>query len=413
MNKIEELVQQLCPEGVEYRGLGEVISALRTGLNPRQNFKLNLPEAKHYYVTVRELNGFSILITEKTDRVDTVGLSLIQNRSKIQIGDILLSGTGTIGRTALVSEVPNNWNIKEGIYVITPIVNLINERFLIYLIQSSQIHNQLLAKADGSTVSSISMASLRKIQIPVPPLPIQQEIVAILDKFTQLEAELEAELEARRTQYEYYRNELLNFEGKEVEWKTLGEVGTFVRGNGLQKKDFTESGVGCVHYGQIYTYYGTFTDKTKSFVSEELSKKLRKAQKGDLIIATTSENIEDVCKTVVWLGEEEICISGETYIFKHNQNPKYLAYFLQTQMFFNFKIQNVTGTKVIRVHGDKLRTFKIPIPPLSEQERIVGILDKFDALVNGGDSGSEAGMTRSEAGMTRSEAGMTRSEAGM
>ena len=169
-------------------------------------------------------------------------------------------------------------------------------------------------------------------------------------------------------------------DGAAVEWKTLGDLGEFVRGSGLQKSDFTDSGMGCIHYGQIYTFYGDYAYQTKSFVSSTLATKLRKAQKNDLIIATTSENIEDVCKTLVWLGEEEVCVSGETYIFKHNQNPKYLAYYLKTPSFFDFKKRNRTGTKVIRVHGDRLATFQIPIPSLAIQAEIVRILDTFTAL---------------------------------
>ena len=115
-----------------------------------------------------------------------------------------------------------------------------------------------------------------------------------------------------------------------VEFKTLGEIGTFVRGNGLQKKDFTDNGVGCIHYGQIYTYYGTFVHQTKSFISESFAKKLRKAQTGNLVIATTSENDQDVCKAVAWLGKEDIAISGDAYIFRHSINPKYVSYFFQT-----------------------------------------------------------------------------------
>lgn len=162
----------------------------------------------------------------------------------------------------------------------------------------------------------------------------------------------------------------------------MGEIGKFIRGNGLQKKDFTESGVGCIHYGQIYTHYGTAATETKSFVSPDLASKLRKARSGDLIIATTSENVEDVGKAVAWLGAEEIAISGDSYIYSHNQNPKFIAYLLQTHRFLQFKRMNVSGTKVIRISGESLEKYVVPIPPLELQEKIVTILDRFEALVN-------------------------------
>lgn len=154
-----------------------------------------------------------------------------------------------------------------------------------------------------------------------------------------------------------------------------------IRGSGLQKKDFTESGVGCIHYGQIYTYYGTYANKTKSFVSPELAKKLKKAKKGDVLISGVSENIEDVCKPLGWLGDE-ICISGDMFAFRHNQNTKFITYLLQTTNFKKYKERFAHGAKVIRVKQDKILGYKIPVPPLAEQERIVSILDKFDALVN-------------------------------
>ncbi|MBR4153841.1 MAG: restriction endonuclease subunit S [Paludibacteraceae bacterium] len=162
-----------------------------------------------------------------------------------------------------------------------------------------------------------------------------------------------------------------------VEYRKLGEIGKFIRGNGLQKKDFTDDGIPCIHYGQIYTYYGTFATQTKSFVSEEVAKKLKKACKGDLIFATVSENVEDVCKCVAWLGDEEICISGDSLAFRHNQNPKYIAYYFQTSAFANYKKSKVTGAKVIRLHQSKLEEFEIPLPPLPVQEEIVKILDRF------------------------------------
>ncbi|NLK50527.1 MAG: restriction endonuclease subunit S [Candidatus Cloacimonetes bacterium] len=160
----------------------------------------------------------------------------------------------------------------------------------------------------------------------------------------------------------------------------LGSIGTFIRGNGIQKKDFTDSGVGCIHYGQIHTFYGTFALETKTFVSAEHAKKLRKAKKGDLVIATTSEDVDGVCKAVAWLGNEDIAISSDAYIFRHNQNPKYISYLFQTRMFHEHKKRYATGTKVIRVSGANIAKFQAPIPPLPVQEEIVSILDKFTKL---------------------------------
>ena len=184
-----------------------------------------------------------------------------------------------------------------------------------------------------------------------------------------------------------YLEKLLD--GVEVEWKPLGDenIGKFIRGGGLQKKDFTEFGIGCIHYGQIYTYYGTYAFKTKSFVSEEFAKKARMAKQGDLVIATTSENDEDLCKAVAWLGDKEVAVSSDACFYTHSLNPKYVAYFFQTEQFHKQKGPFITGTKVRRVNADNLAKIKIPIPcpenpkkSLKIQQKIVAILDSFTEL---------------------------------
>ena len=249
----------------------------------------------------------------------------------------------------------------------------------------------------GGGVPHVYAKDVARFLVPIPcpdnptkSLEIQRKIVEILDKFTTLEAELEAELDCRRRQYEYYRNQLLSFDMlnrggqrlNNIKIMSLGELGTFTRGSGLQKKDFTPTGIGCIHYGQIYTYYGTYAYKTKSFVSQEFAQKARKAKNGDLIIATTSENDEDVCKALTWLGDEEIAVSSDACFYAHTMNPKYVAYYFQTEQFQKQKRCFITGTKVRRVNSNDLAKIKIPVPPLAEQERIVSILDKFDTLTN-------------------------------
>ena len=174
--------------------------------------------------------------------------------------------------------------------------------------------------------------------------------------------------------------------GCDVEWISLANIGKFIRGNGLQKKDLVDSGFPAIHYGQIYTRYGLSADRTFNYVSPELANKLRKAQKNDLLLATTSENDEDVVKPLAWLGDK-VAISGDMMLFRHEQNAKYLAHFFQSKIFQAQKMKYITGAKVRRVSSGDLAKITIPIPcpdnpekSLSIQSEIVRILDKFTAL---------------------------------
>jgi len=178
-------------------------------------------------------------------------------------------------------------------------------------------------------------------------------------------------------------------DGVEVEWKALGELGELVRGNGLPKSDFIESGVPAIHYGQIYTYYGTYTTKTISFVSSETAERLKKVDKGDVVITNTSENMEDVGKAVVYLGEEQAVTGGHASIFKPSSliAGKYFAYFTQTSHFASQKRKFAKGTKVIDVSATDMAKLNIPIPcpenpekSLKIQSEIVKVLDTFTEL---------------------------------
>ena len=153
-----------------------------------------------------------------------------------------------------------------------------------------------------------------------------------------------------------------------------------MRGTSFQKKHFTDEGTPCIHYGQIYTQYAHHVYETLSFVGEEISRSPRRAKTGALIMATTSENIEDVGKCIVWLGEKDIIVSNDACFIQHSLNPKYLGYLLQTGYFNAYKKKVATGTKVIRINADAVADFVIPVPPLEIQNRIVEVLDKMTTL---------------------------------
>ena len=163
-------------------------------------------------------------------------------------------------------------------------------------------------------------------------------------------------------------------------WVRLGEVCVIKRGNGLTKNDFTNSGIPCIHYGQIHKYYKYSTNTTMTYTSEQIGKKLKTVEYSDIIMAITSENIDDVCKSIAWLGNFSIVTGGHTAIIKHWINPLYLIYLFHSNCFQMQKNKIAKGMKVIEVSSEKLKNIIFPLPPLKEQERIVKKIDELMAL---------------------------------
>jgi len=398
MSKLQELINKLCPNGVEFKPLGEVFE-MRNGYTPSKNNPDFWEGGTIPWFRMDDIRENGRILS---DSIQHITPSAIKGKGLFEANSFILATTATIGEHALIiaDSLANQrfTNLK----VRKSLSNLLVTKFIYYYMFI--VDDFCKRNTNVSGFASVDMDKLKKMPFPIPPIEVQEEIVRILDSFSDYAAELQAELQARKQQYEYYRNLLLTFnpsaygcgtddEQKDgvttwgrhnykIQWKKLGEIGTFIRGNGLQKKDFSESGVGCIHYGQIYTHYGTFATKTKSFVSEKLASKLLKIENGDIVLACTSENIEDVAKAVAWLGKETIVTGGHSVVFKHTANPKYIAYFMQTALFFNQKKRYAYGAKVIDIKTEDLAKILIPIPPLELQEKIVAILDRFETLVN-------------------------------
>ncbi|NVJ85789.1 MAG: restriction endonuclease subunit S [Algoriphagus sp.] len=219
---------------------------------------------------------------------------------------------------------------------------------------------------------------------PIPELKIQKEIVRILDSFTELTTELNAELTARKHQYSYYREQLFIFEESEVKKEKLGEIGEFQRGKRFVKTDLISEGVPTIHYGEMYTHYGTWANETISFVSEELvnNKKLRVAEKGDVVIVAAGETIEDIGMGTAWLGDEGVVIHDACFSFRSSLNPKYVAYYTRTRQFHDQIRRHISSGKISSINSKGLSKVLIPVPSKEVQERIVSILDKFDVLTS-------------------------------
>ncbi|HBS5762846.1 TPA: restriction endonuclease subunit S [Klebsiella pneumoniae] len=299
---------------------------------------------------------------------------------------IIIPGEGGIGD--IFHYVEGKYSLHQRAYRICINSEKLNTKFLYYLMSSS-FKRYILKKSVGATSISIRKPMLESFPVPIPPLFIQAEIVSILDSFTALTAELKAELKAREKQYNYYRDQMLGFKEKGVEWKTLSELGEFIRGKRFTKADYVEDGINVIHYGEIYTRYGVYTTHTLSQVRTDMAESLRYAEPGDVVLTDVGETVEDVGKAVAWLGDDKVAIHDHCYAFRHSMNPKFVSYCMQTASFIAEKAKYVARTKVNTLLINGFSKIKIPVPypddpekSLAEQARIVDILDKFNTLTN-------------------------------
>lgn len=362
MGKIDELIKQLCPKGVENIRLGDYCNILNGFAFKSKQYVpegvrvIRISDVQDGYISSSDKKFYPKTFLEETDKYNLYN------------GDLVMSLTGNCGRVAFIKHCMLPAALNQRVACLRSKKGL-DIKYLFYILFNKEFQKAAMQSANGAGQKNLSTTWLSSYTLPLPPLAVQKKIVEILDTFTGMISNLQKELEQRQKQFEYYCENLVGSAKGEV--KTLGEIGRMERGTGLQKSDFRDTGVPCIHYGQIHTYYNTVATETKSFCSEELAKKLRKAKPGDLLIATTSEDVEACCKATVWLGEGEVAYSGDSFKFSHNQNPKYIAYLFKTEAFSKQKRLCATGAKVVRVSGAAMEKFKFSFPSLVNSKRLL------------------------------------------
>ena len=361
MSKIEQLIQQLCPEGVEYKRLGEVCE-MRNGYTPSKSKPEYWEDGNIPWFRMEDIRTNGRILSDSIQHITTEG---VKGKGLFPANSIILATTATIGEHALiiVDSLANqrftNLSIRKSLE------SEIDIKFFFYYMFI--VDEWCKNNTNPGTFASVDTKKLANVLIPLPPLPVQQEIVRILDAFTQLEAELEAELEARKKQYAYYRDTLLSFEHDDpkVEWKRLGEV---VRGisSGKNKTRNNE--------GQYPVYGSTgIIAKTDEYVYD----------KKQILIARVG-----AYAGYVHIADGKYDVSDNAIIvdLKDDVSFKYI-YHLLTNLGLN---KYAKGGGQPLVTASQMKQISIPLPPLSVQQEIVRILDKFSALTSDLQSGLPA-----------------------
>ena len=374
MSRLEELIQEYCPDGVEYRSLGEVCEKIH-------NIKWDKEKGSYRYIDLTSVD----LITHNIGETKIIDAEIAPSRAQqfVQEGDVLFGTTRpTQMRVCRVNAEYDGQICSTGYCVLRPKRSAVLTNWLIHILSTEDFKAYLDVNQTRGNYPAISNKKLLQYLIPLPPLPVQEEIVRILDRFTSLTAELEAELEARKKQYEYYRKQLLGDKYKNSRNFTLGDIGSILMCKRIMKAETSP-------HGEVPFYkIGTFGTKPDAYITkekyDEYSGKYSFPKKGDVLISAAGT----IGRAVIYDGEPAYYQDSNIVWIDNNESVvlnKYLYYFYQTSPW-----TVSTGGTISRLYNDNIRKTKINIPPIPVQEEIVRILDRFDSLCNDLTSGLPA-----------------------
>lgn len=347
-NYIDRLVAELCPDGVEYRPIEELFTT-RNGYTPSKSNSSYWENGTVPWFRMEDIRENGGILSES---LQSVHESALKKGGMFPAGSIIVATSATIGEHALIN-VDFLCNQRFTVLILKDeFKNILSPKFIYYY--SFILDRWCLSNTTQSSFASVDMKRFKKFEFPVPPLEIQEAIVEILDKFTNLEAELEAELEARTLQYEYYRDSL--FEALDCPRVPLDSFAKIK--NGKTYKDFGAGNIPVYGSGGIMTYVDRFSYNKPTVLIP------RKGSLGNLFyLEDPFWNVDTIFYTEI--DEEQVI-------------PKFLYYFLKTA---HLEDLNTAGG-VPSLTQKVLNKVLIPVPSLEEQQRIVDILDRFDALTS-------------------------------
>ena len=376
MSKLDELIKELCPNGVEYKELGEIFN-LKNGYTPSKSNSEYWENADVNWFRIEDINTNGGILENSIQRVNIKGIkgNLFAAKS------LIVSTTATIGKHALILKefICNQQftclTIKENYE------KIYNSKFMYYYF--FKISELVKKNLKVSSFPSVDMDKFKKFLIPLPPLKVQEEIVRILDDYTksveELKEKLNAELITRTKQYSWYRDYLLNFENK-VEIVKLGSVSSIVRGASPRPISnyitFEEDGINWIKIGDVNPE-SKYVEETKEKITLEGAKKSRIVKKGDLILSNSMSFGRP------YIVNQEGCIHDGWILisdYQINYSTDFLYYLLTSNKVQKYMRDNVVSGTVQNLNIDIVKNIEIPLPPLEVQKRIVEVLDNFEKI---------------------------------